>query len=270
VIERYFIYFPEHRLVATPADVGLEFEDLDFRAADGMRLHGWLVPGRGDIALLWFHGNAGNVSHRIDLLEELHRELTVTVFILEYRGYGTSHGAPSEEGLYLDAEAALDALTRRADIRPDKVVFFGQSLGAAVAVELATRHPPAGLILESAFTSVPEMARHHYPWLPIWPLLRTRFDSLSKIGDVSATLLMIHGENDETTPLEMGERVFAAAREPKRFRLIRGAGHNDVYLVGRSEYLAAWRDFLAELEPTTPPRGSFRLGSGPANGRPGA
>jgi hypothetical protein len=252
VIERRLIYFPERRLAATPAELGLEFEDLRFRAADETRLHGWLVPGGGEIALLWFHGNAGNISHRLELLAELHRELGVTIFILEYRGYGDSEGTPSEAGLYLDAEAALGAMTRYTGMAADQVVPFGQSLGAAVAVELATQHPVSGLILESPFTSVPQMAKHHYPWLPVRRLLRARFDSLAKIAKVSAPTLIIHGENDVTVPAEMGERLFAAAGEPRRLLLIPGAGHNDVHLVGRGEYLAALRDFLAGLEAPAP------------------
>jgi fermentation-respiration switch protein FrsA (DUF1100 family) len=247
VIERYFIYFPARPLLATPAAAGLEFEDLQFRAADGTRLHGWLVPGGGEASLLWFHGNAGNISHRVELLRELHDHLEATIFILEYRGYGDSEGTPSEEGLYLDAEAALKAMTSHAGIPAEQVVLFGQSLGAAVAVELATRQVPSGLVLESAFTSVRDMARHHYPWLPVASLLRNRFDSLSKIERAKTPLLMIHGENDRITPLRMGEALFGAAREPKRFQLIQGADHNDVHLLGRREYFAALRQFLSEL-----------------------
>ncbi len=248
MIERHFIYFPERRLAATPAEIGLEFEDLHFRAADGTKLRGWLVPGRGEIALLWFHGNAGNIGDRVDLLGELHRELGLTIFIIDYRGYGESEGTPSESGLYLDAEAALAELTQRLGMAADQIALFGQSLGTAVAVELAYRHPPAGLILEAPFTSVRDMAKRHYPWLPVRSLLRTRFDSLSKIADVSAPVLIIHGEDDETVPVEMGERLFSAAREPKRLLTIPRAGHTDAHLIGHSEYFAAIREFVAELE----------------------
>ncbi len=248
MIERTFIYFPERRLAATPADVGLEFEDLRFRAADGTRLHGWLVPGRAETPLLWFHGNAGNIGDRVPLLADLHRELQVAILILEYRGYGASEGTPSEAGLYLDARAALATLAEQLAVPAGRVVLFGQSLGAAVAVELASHGPPAGLILESPFTSVADMARHHYAWLPVWPLLRGRFDSLARIADLSAPLLLVHGADDEIVPARMGERLFAAAREPKRLLLIPGGGHNDAYLVGRGAYLAALREFLAGLE----------------------
>ena len=247
MIERHFIFFPERKLLATPADVGLEFEDLRFSAADATRLHGWLVPGSGETALLWFHGNAGNVGDRVALLKELHEQLGLSIFILEYRGYGASQGTPSEKGLYLDAEAALQSLIARLGSGARRIVLFGQSLGAAVAVELARRGPPSGLILESAFTSVSAMARHHYPWLPVGPLLRTRFDSLAKIAQVKAPLLVIHGDRDEIAPLRMGEALFAGAAEPKRLRVFRGAGHNDLPIVAGGEYFAALREFLAEL-----------------------
>jgi fermentation-respiration switch protein FrsA (DUF1100 family) len=246
--ERRLIFFPERPLVATPADLGLDFEDRRFRAADGARLHGWLVRGRRDTAVLWFHGNAGNVSHRVELLRDLHRELAMTILILEYRGYGESEGSPTESGLYLDAEAALSALVAATGLPAGRIVVLGQSLGAAVAVELATRRRLAGLILESAFTSVPEMARHHYPWLPLWPLLKTRFDSLSKITRVSAPLLLVHGDRDQIVPVQMAERLFAAAAEPKRMHVIQGGGHNDLVLLGSDEYFRALREFLAHVE----------------------
>jgi fermentation-respiration switch protein FrsA (DUF1100 family) len=246
LIERRFIFFPEGELLATPADVGLEFEDLRFSAADGAQLHGWLVPGAGESSLLWFHGNAGNVGDRVPLLKELHQQLAVSILILEYRGYGASEGRPSEGGLYLDAEAALGALTARMGVEAGSIVLFGQSLGAAVAVELARRRPPLGLILESAFTSVAEMARHHYPWLPVGGLLRTRFDSLSKISAVQAPLLVIHGDRDEIAPLDMGKALFAAAPGRKRLLVLRGAGHNDLPIVAGDAYFAALRGFLAD------------------------
>lgn len=245
VIERRFIYFPERRIVATPSDVGLEFEELRFSASDGVRLHAWFVPGRRDLTLLWFHGNAGNIGDRSDFLRLLHDELGAGVFLLSYRGYGMSEGTPSEEGTYLDAEAALAAASAREEVDPKRIVYFGQSLGAAVAVELATRHRPQALVLESAFTSIADMAKLHYPFLPVGPLLRTRYDSLAKIGRVDAPVLMIHGDRDDIAPLEMGRRLFEAAGRPKAFREIEGAGHNDVHLVGGERYFAALREFLA-------------------------
>lgn len=247
VIERSFIYFPERDLVADPDQVGLSFEEVYFVASDGVRLHGWFTPGRQDVTWLWFHGNAGNISHRLDNLKLLHDELGVSIFLFDYRGYGRSQGTPSEEGTYRDAEAALAYLRTRRDVDPERIVYFGRSLGAAVAVELATCEPPLGLILESPFPSIQALARHHYPFLPIGPLLRTKYDSSAKIDKVKAPLLVLHGDSDEIVPLKAGRSLFEAAREPKRFHVIPGAGHNDTYLVGGEEYLQALRRFLDGL-----------------------
>lgn len=247
VIERSFIYFPDSQLVADPSDFDLPFEDVSFVASDGVELHGWLVPGDKDVTWLWFHGNAGNISHRLENLKILHDELGVTVFLFDYRGYGRSRGTPSEQGTYRDAEAALAYLRSHPDIDPDRIVYFGRSLGAGVAVELATRHPPLGLILESPVPSIPELARHHYPFLPVGPLLRTKYDSLAKIGGLKAPLLVLHGDMDDIVPIEGGRKLFAAANEPKEFYTIRDAGHNDTYVIGGEEYFQVLRRFVESL-----------------------
>ncbi|MDP2949423.1 MAG: alpha/beta hydrolase [Chloroflexota bacterium] len=244
MIERYFIYFPARELEGAPSHWGLAFEDVFLTASDGVRIHGWFVPGRRDVTWLWFHGNAGNISHRLENLRLLHDELGVSVFIFDYRGYGRSQGSPSEHGTYLDADAALTHLRSRPDVAQDRIIYFGRSLGAAVAVELATRHPPLALILESPFPSVPYMARRTYPFLPVWPLLRTRYDALAKIGNVQAPLLVLHGDRDTIVPIEAGKRLFDAAREPKDLYPIRGAGHNDTYVVGGQDYFTALARFV--------------------------
>jgi uncharacterized protein len=245
--ENRFIYFPDRTLTATPAESGIDYKDVQFETEDGVRLHGWWVPGRtGGDTLLWFHGNAGNLSDRVGLLELLHDELGVGVFMFDYRGYGDSEGRPTEAGLYADARAALDSAVAEAEARPEELVLFGQSLGAAVAVELANVRRVRGVVLEAAFTSIPEMARHHYGFLPVWPLLRTDFDSETRIAQIDAPLLVFHGQNDDIVPIDMGRRVFAEAREPKEFNEVAGAGHNDVYL--NAEYMTRLRDFLEGLE----------------------
>ena len=142
LIDRNFIYFPEKELSASPEMFGLAYEDVDFETDDGLQLHGWYIPGDRDVTVLWFHGNAGNIAGRLTNLKRVHDELQVNVFLFDYRGYGRSQGGPSEEGLYRDAEAALAYLKSRDDLAPERIVYFGRSLGAAVAVELATRQPP--------------------------------------------------------------------------------------------------------------------------------
>lgn len=247
LIERQFIYFPQRELEGDPSALGLAYEDVFFTTSDGVRLHGWFVPGEGDATWLWFHGNAGNISHRLENLKLLHDELGVSVFLFDYRGYGLSQGTPSEQGTYLDGEAAIAYLRSRQPGPESRWIYFGRSLGAAIAVEMATRHPPHGLILESPFPSISYMAGRAYPFLPVSLLLQTHYDSLAKIGKVETPLLVLHGDKDEIVPLEAGRKVFDTARGVKEFYIIRGAGHNDTHLVGGEEYFATLRRFVEQL-----------------------
>jgi fermentation-respiration switch protein FrsA (DUF1100 family) len=249
-LERALIYVPVRELAGTPASLGLTYRDISFETDDGVRLHGWLIPGPRPLTLLWFHGNAGNISHRLDNIREIHRRLGIGIFIFDYRGYGRSEGSPSEAGLYRDARAAREALVRTLGVHDAQVVYFGRSLGAAVAADLALAHPPPGVILESPFLSVQAMASRTLPGSG--RLLKTRFDSLSKIGRLRTALLILHGDSDEVVPHEHGRRLFEAASEPKAFYTIRGARHNDTYLVGGDAYWETWRNFLGRV--TTPER----------------
>jgi len=240
------IFFPEPLISATPQSAGLAFEDVYLTTSDGVRINGWYVPAAGStITLLWFHGNAGNLSDRVHQLQQFHHHLRVNIFMLDYREYGRSEGAVSETGTYLDAEAALAYLRGRGDQR--RIVYYGQSLGSAVAVELARRAQPDGLILEAPFLSVREMAKVIVPLLPVGGLISTKYDSLSKIGAIHAPLLILHGDQDEVVPYAHGKRLFAAANEPKRFYTIPGAHHNDTYMTGGAGYVTAFRDFFASL-----------------------
>jgi fermentation-respiration switch protein FrsA (DUF1100 family) len=196
------------------------------------------------MVLLWFHGNAGNLAHRADLMLELAR-LPAQVFIVDYRGYGRSDGRPSEEGLYRDARAAWRYLRDQGGVEADRIVILGKSLGGAAAVDLAAEVSPAGLILESSFVSVPEMAARHYPFIPRW-FVRTKMDSLSKIERVRCPILVIHSPDDEIVPYEQGRRLFEAAGGDKRFLEVPGAHHNELWLVGGADYLRALREFLLD------------------------
>ena len=247
VIERRFIFYPERELLANPANFDLTSEEALFSASDGVMLHGWFVPGPREISWLWLHGNGGNISHRLENLHLIHHRLGVNVLLFDYRGYGHSEGQPSEKGTYRDAEGAFQYLQSRPDIDPSKIVIFGCSLGCAVAVELATRCEPYGLILESPFTSVADMAKRALPFPGVTLFVRKKYDSLSKIGRISPPLLVLHGNQDDTVPFEMGERLFEAANQPKTFYAINGAGHNDTYIVGGESYFAAIDDFLMRL-----------------------
>lgn len=245
-LDSQFIFSPERQIISTPAAVGLEYEDVFFSAQDGVTLHGWFVPGASDLTILWLHGNAGNISHRVDNLRLLNQKLGINVFIFDYRGYGQSEGTPSETGTYLDAEAATDYLRSRLD--DPRLRVFGRSLGAAIAVETARRRRVDAVILESPFTSVEAMNRRAHPvlssFIPVGAIVQSRYDSLSKIGEVTCPILVMHGDQDVVVAFDMGKELFDAANEPKQFYTIEGAGHSDTYTVGGKAYFDAMARFL--------------------------
>ncbi len=237
------VYFPTRAHVTTPALHGMAYEDVEFVTEDGMRLHGWFVPAptaRG--VLLFFHGNAGNVSHRIDSIR-IFRELGLSVFIIDYRGYGRSEGSPDEAGTYRDAAAAWRWLRQERGVPAEDIVVFGRSLGAAVAAWLAARERPRAVILESPFTSAPDLGAELMPWLPVRQLIRFEYDTRSAVRSFDAPLLVIHSRRDEIVPFHHGRAVFDAAREPKSFLEIRG-GHNDGFLISRPQYERGLAEFL--------------------------
>lgn len=245
-LENRFIFFPDKRIDVTPRDLGLAYEEITFTTQDGVSLNGWWIPGGSPVTILWFHGNGGNISYRLDNIKLRHDLLGANIFIFDYRGYGRSEGQASEEGTYRDGDAAIRYVQGRQDIDSSKIVFLGESLGSAVAVEMATRHHCAALILESPFLSIAEMAKASLPFLPISSLLQTKYDTLSKIGQVGIPLLIVHGENDEIVPFRQGQRLFEAAREPKKFYAIARARHNDLYAVGGQAYLEILDRFIAK------------------------
>jgi len=233
-------------------------EEIHFKAADGTSLHGWYsTPQRksagrfeavhSDMVLLWFHGNAGNITHRFDMLSGL-MELSVQVFIIDYRGYGKSEGSPSESGIYLDARGAWDYLTVERGVPSNRIIILGKSLGSAPAVDLASRVEPAGLIVQSGFTSATDMAATIFPFLPS-ALLRTKMDSIGKIANVACPKLFIHSPVDEVVPYKLGRRLFEAAPEPKQFYEVPRASHNETYIVGGKGYFNALRAFIETCKP---------------------
>ncbi|MGH7836147.1 MAG: alpha/beta hydrolase, partial [Candidatus Binatia bacterium] len=219
-----------------------------FTTTDSVRLNGWFIPHpRAKATLLWFHGNAGNVGHRVENIKLLHDQVGINIFIFDYRGYGRSNGKVSEAGTYTDGAAALSYLRSRKDVDPDSILFFGRSLGAAVAAEVATRGRCQGLILETPFSSIRDMARAAFPLLPIAGLLRTKYDTVEKVKNINCPLLVLHGDRDEIVPFSQGRKVFEAAPEPKEFYAISGAHHNDTYIVGGRAYFAALKRFIESL-----------------------
>jgi fermentation-respiration switch protein FrsA (DUF1100 family) len=240
-----FIYYPEPHWIVTPDRLGLEAEEVRIASEPGLWLHAWFFPLARPLATLLFcHGNAGNVSHRLENVLHLHNA-GFQVLLFDYRGYGHSDGQPTENGLYQDAAAAWAHLSDQADTKNAPRIIFGRSLGGAVAVELATCVEADGLIIESTFTSIRTLARLVLP-LPL-PDLPVKYDSLSKIGGLSMPLLVIHGERDELVPFGEGQALYAAAPEPKSWYPIPGAGHNDTYAVGGEAYFRHVATFAARL-----------------------
>jgi fermentation-respiration switch protein FrsA (DUF1100 family) len=219
------------------------FEDAWFEAADGVKLHGWFVPHDAPRAVALFaHGNAGNITHRDDLLRELHR-LGVAVLAFDYRGYGRSSGSPSEDGVLADARAARDWLANRAGVPASQIVLMGESIGGAVMTLLAAEQGARGLVLENTFPNAPDVAAFHYPWLPVRMLMRTRLDAAAAIGRYHGPLLQVHGDADTIVPIALGRKLFEAANEPKQFVVIPGADHNDPRAAG---FYQALDQFLAQ------------------------
>ncbi len=257
IFESSFIYFPakfpEGDWSVSDESASFRVEDVYFKAADNVNLHGWYcAPQRAaqredgrsaaERVILFLHGNAGNISHRRELIGKL-MNANVSIFIVDYRGYGRSEGAPSEQGLYADALGAWNYLTVGRGIGANRIVIFGESLGGAVAIQLATEVQPAGLVVQSSFTSISDMARRVMPFVPRF-LLRTKMDSLKRIRSVQCPKLFIHSRTDEIVPFEMGRRLFDAASEPKHFYIIERASHNEANIIGGAQYFNRINRFI--------------------------
>lgn len=244
------LYVPTRPITATPADRGLTYEDVSIPTEDGEILHGWWIPATTQPPaghVLFFHGNAGNMSRRVADAEVLVAQ-GLDVLMFDYRGYGRSTGRPSEQGTYRDARAALRALRLRPGVRENRILYLGESLGGAIALALAGEIPPAGLVLRSTFTNIVEMARLRYPMFPRF-IVPDAYPSLRRIAALECPVLIVHGDRDELIPLRHGQALFAAAREPKRLEVLEGVGHNDVLIragAHQARIIAEWaRPLLA-------------------------
>ena len=245
-IERRSIYFPMREITANPRSVGLPYEEVYFDTSDNKRLNGWLIAhDKSKSTLILCHGNAGNISHRLEKISMFH-DLGLNVFIFDYRGYGKSQGAPSESGLYEDAKAAYDYLTGERRVSKDGIILYGESIGGIVAIDLARNKDVAAMITEGTFTSIKDMSGIAYPFLPYF-IFSNRFDAFSKIKHVGCPKLIIHSIDDEIIPFRLGEKLFDAARPPKKFLKIRG-GHNTAFLESEEQFKEGIKSFLSGLK----------------------
>lgn len=245
VFQSRFIYFPEmgREDRATPALLALPFDEVRIATADGETLHGWFVPAPDARAtVLFLHGNAGSIVHRLDWLPMFQR-LRLSALMVDYRGYGASTGSPSEAGTYADAEAAWRHLTEERRIPPGRIVVFGESLGGAIAAHLAARVQPAALVLHSAFTSAPDLAADLYPFLPARRLTRFTYDTLTAVKASRCPLLVAHSPQDEIVPLAHGRRLHEAAPGPKQWIDLAGS-HNGGFLFMRKDWVRQFDEFL--------------------------
>jgi len=246
-LNRWLVFHPSREMASTPRDYGLAYEDVSLVAADGVKLHAWYVPADEPSGgtVLFCHGNAGNVSHRDYTIELLHK-LGMNVLIFDYRGYGLSEGLPSEEGTYIDAEAAWGHLVEARAEAPERIVIHGRSLGGSVAARLAASHTPAGLIVESSFHDITELGAELYPWLPVRWLSRAKYHTAEYVKDVRCPVLVMHSRTDGMIGIHHGEKIYDAVNGPKRFVEIQGE-HNGGYIESAEVYAPALKAFFADV-----------------------
>ncbi|MCZ6777085.1 MAG: alpha/beta hydrolase [Ignavibacteria bacterium] len=240
-----FIYFPSRQLISFPDDAGLPYEEVTLQTVDGMKLSGWFVPAREPRGVVLFcHGNGGNISHRLESLR-IFFHLGLSTLIFDYRGYGHSEGKATEQGTYEDAEAAWRYLVENRQVHPRNIILFGRSLGGAVASWLASKHEPRALIIESTFTSVPDLAAELYPYFPVRLLSRFNYNTIAYLRQLKCPVLIIHSPDDDIVPYSHGVKLYKSAKEPKEFLEITGS-HNDGFLISGSRYENGLSTFLTK------------------------
>ncbi len=244
-VERSIVFKPQKGVQSTPSGVGLRYQEAVIQTPDGVRLHSWFFANPdARMTLFFLHGNAGNIGSRLEKIS-FFLDLGMSVFIIDYRGYGASTGSPSEKGLYKDAQAAYDHLTRTLKIASERIIVYGESLGSSVAIDVASKNRAAGLIVEGAYSSAADMSRHLYPMVPTF-MMGIKMDNASKIGSIRGPKLFIHSRSDEVVPFSLGQKLFDLASEPKELVVIEG-GHNDSFFKYQEQIRAKVEAFLTEF-----------------------
>ncbi|MHC4439008.1 MAG: alpha/beta hydrolase [Planctomycetota bacterium] len=238
-----FLYIPEQEVFSTPAELGLDFENVVFKSSDILNLSGWYIPvNNPKFTVLFCHGNGGNIAHRLDSINIFHN-LGLNCFIFDYRGYGDSQGKPDEEGTYADAMAAYNWLVEEKKTPAENIIIFGRSLGGSIAAQLAGKVEARALIVESAFTSYVDMGNEYYPYMPVRWFARFGYKTIDYIRNVHCPVMFIYSRNDEIVPYKFGLELYEAANEPKEFIEIFG-GHNDCFIASGEIYTDVWEKWL--------------------------
>jgi len=246
IVQATMVYYPDRTLVAEPKHLGLDFEDVNIKTEDSVNIHGWFISAKAAKGTILFcHGNAGNISNFLDVPEIFH-SLGCNVLVFDYRGFGRSEGKPHEQGTYKDGEAAWNYLVKAKNIKPENILVAGRSLGGAVATHIALKYKPAGLSLESSFTSITDRGSEIYPYFPVKFLSKFQYNNLEKIRKITCPVLIIHSKADEIIPFSHSRKLFEAANEPKEFLEITGP-HHDGYIESRAVYETAMKGFLQKV-----------------------
>ncbi|MDZ7683133.1 MAG: alpha/beta hydrolase [Fodinibius sp.] len=243
LMQSSMVYHPQKQLTATPAAAGLQYEDITFETEDEVQLHGWYVPAdSAEITVCYFHGNAGNISGRLETLQLLN-QLGLNVFIFDYRGYGRSEGSATEQGTYSDAEAAWAYLQQERGLADSEIIIMGRSLGGSIAAWLAARKSAGAVVIESTFTSAVDLGADLYPWLPVRQIMNFEYNTLAHIKEIDSPLFMAHSRDDRVVPYHHGQALFEAANEPKQFLELRGSHGSGFWETGKT-YREGLRQFL--------------------------
>ncbi len=246
-MQNKFMYKPVREMPYTPDELGLNFEDVLFKTEDGLELNGWFVPADNtQTTVLFCHGNGGNLMFYLDSINFL-RSLNLNCFIFDYRGFGNSAGRTTEQGTYLDAEAAYNWLTKQKHISPDNIIIFGRSLGGSIAAYLAGKVRARALVLESSFTSYVDIGREFYPYMPVKWFAKFSYNTIDYVRMVTCPVMVVHSQNDELIPFMFGQELYAAANDPKEFVQIYGS-HDDGFLYSSEIYTMSWNKWLRFLD----------------------